>query len=124
MVSEQSPQGGDHAGPSAERRQGERYGKNDGSSAHRGASAMGVASMAAFLAAATGAPPPSVPLVGTPCDLAEAQLFCAFFALKRTATDVMGWEGPADRQHGIIFVVLVSINPFLLVLKTPPAYIS
>jgi hypothetical protein len=36
-----------------ERRQGDRYGKNDGSSAHGGASPRGVASMAAYLAAAT-----------------------------------------------------------------------
>ena len=48
MVSEQSPQGGDHAGPSAERRQDERYGKNHGSSAHCGASPLEVASIGSF----------------------------------------------------------------------------
>ena len=45
-------------GPGAERRQDDRYGKNDGASAHRGASPMGITdNRGAFLAAATGATP-------------------------------------------------------------------
>jgi hypothetical protein len=81
-------------GPGAERRQDERYGQKDGACAHGRAFALGItASVAGFLAAATGATPPSARLASTLVIWGEAKLFCAFCTLRRCATDVMGWDG-------------------------------
>jgi hypothetical protein len=82
-------------GPGAERRQDERYGKNDGSRAHGGASAMGITpSVATFPSAATASKAaPSAPLASTLWSEPCPSLSAPFAPEALCKIDVMGWEG-------------------------------